>query len=97
MDIGTVISAIVIGAIVGALGRMVIHGRQRASVWSLVVVGIVAALVGSSIAAEQGLGMALTFVIEVLMAGAGVYFIAGRGDATNGSAADHPSAPDSAS
>ena len=49
-----IISAIIIGAIIGALGRLVVPGRQSMPVWLTVVVGIVAALLGSVIANALG-------------------------------------------
>ncbi|MDP9863162.1 MULTISPECIES: GlsB/YeaQ/YmgE family stress response membrane protein [Streptosporangium] len=53
--IGSIISAIVIGAIVGALARLIIPGRQNLSIGVTLVVGIVAALVGTLIAALLGI------------------------------------------
>ncbi len=43
-----IIWAIIIGAIIGALGRLVVPGRQNMSIWLTIVVGIVAALLGRS-------------------------------------------------
>jgi uncharacterized membrane protein YeaQ/YmgE (transglycosylase-associated protein family) len=50
----TIIGAIVIGAIIGVLGRLVLPGRQRIPVWLTVVVGIVAALLGTALANAVG-------------------------------------------
>jgi uncharacterized membrane protein YeaQ/YmgE (transglycosylase-associated protein family) len=50
MEISGIISAIVIGIIIGVLGRLVIPGRQRIGVLWTILVGIAAALVGSGIA-----------------------------------------------
>ncbi|MBO9553233.1 GlsB/YeaQ/YmgE family stress response membrane protein [Cellulomonas sp.] len=49
-----IISAIIIGAIIGILGRLVVRGRQRISALLTVVVGIVAALVGTWLASLIG-------------------------------------------
>ncbi|SDU12275.1 GlsB/YeaQ/YmgE family stress response membrane protein [Jiangella alkaliphila] len=49
MDVTGIISAIVIGAIIGALGRLVIPGKQSIPIWLTVVIGIVAALIGTAI------------------------------------------------
>jgi len=46
-----IIQALVLGAIVGVLGRLVVPGRQYISVWMTVLIGVVAALVGTFIAA----------------------------------------------
>ena len=50
MEVGGIISAIVIGLIVGALARLVLPGRQNISILLTIVVGIVAALLGTWIA-----------------------------------------------
>jgi uncharacterized membrane protein YeaQ/YmgE (transglycosylase-associated protein family) len=50
MEIGGIISAIVIGIIIGVLGRLVVPGRQRIGILWTILVGIVAALLGSAIA-----------------------------------------------
>lgn len=51
MEISGLISAIVIGAVIGIIGRLVLPGRQRIGILWTIVVGIVAALVGTAIAA----------------------------------------------
>ncbi|MBZ9640539.1 GlsB/YeaQ/YmgE family stress response membrane protein [Streptomyces sp. PSKA30] len=50
MEISGIISAIVIGVIIGVLGRLVIPGRQRIGILWTILVGIAAALVGTAIA-----------------------------------------------
>lgn len=50
MEIGGIISAIVIGIVIGVLGRLVVPGRQRIGILWTILVGIVAALIGSWIA-----------------------------------------------
>ncbi|PSL01541.1 hypothetical protein CLV30_11329 [Haloactinopolyspora alba] len=49
MDIGGIISAVVVGAIIGALGRLVVPGRQTIAIWLTILIGIVAALIGTAI------------------------------------------------
>ena len=49
MTIEGILGAIVIGLVIGALGRLVLPGRQRIPIWLTILVGIVAALVGSAI------------------------------------------------
>jgi uncharacterized membrane protein YeaQ/YmgE (transglycosylase-associated protein family) len=51
MEISGIISAIVIGVIIGTLGRLVIPGRQRIGILWTILVGIAAAFVGTGIAA----------------------------------------------
>jgi uncharacterized membrane protein YeaQ/YmgE (transglycosylase-associated protein family) len=50
MEISSIISAIVVGIVIGVLGRLVVPGRQHIGILLTIVVGIVAALVGSAIA-----------------------------------------------
>ncbi|MBC7270217.1 MAG: GlsB/YeaQ/YmgE family stress response membrane protein [Streptomyces sp.] len=62
MEISGIISAIVIGVVIGLLGRLVVPGRQRIGVLWTILVGIAAALVGTGIAA--GLDVADTKGID---------------------------------
>ncbi|MEV6199078.1 GlsB/YeaQ/YmgE family stress response membrane protein [Streptomyces sp. NPDC051771] len=77
MEISGIISAIVIGIVIGTLGRLVLPGRQRIGALWTIAVGIVAALVGTALAA--GLGVADTkgidwieWLIQIGLAAAGV-------------------------
>ena len=75
MTIGGVFSAIVIGLIIGALGRLVVPGRQRIQIWLTIAVGIVAALLGSAIVGPmrdtKGVDW-VELVVQVALAAAGV-------------------------
>jgi uncharacterized membrane protein YeaQ/YmgE (transglycosylase-associated protein family) len=51
MTISSIIGAIIIGTVIGILGRLVIPGRQRIGILWTIIVGIAAALLGSAIAA----------------------------------------------
>jgi uncharacterized membrane protein YeaQ/YmgE (transglycosylase-associated protein family) len=77
-----IITAIVIGAIIGALGRLVLPGRQPIGVLLTVGIGIVAALIGTAIA--QSVGVATTdgvdwieLVFQIGLAAVGVGLVAG--------------------
>lgn len=50
MEVDGIISAIVIGIVIGVLGRLVVPGRQRIGILWTILVGIAAALIGSAIA-----------------------------------------------
>ena len=54
MEISGIISAIVIGIVIGILGRLVIPGRQRIGLVLTILVGIVAALIGTALATAAG-------------------------------------------
>lgn len=77
MEISGIISALVIGVIIGTLGRLVLPGRQRIGVLWTIAVGVAAAFVGTGIAA--GLGVAHTrgldwveWLLQIALAAAGV-------------------------
>jgi uncharacterized membrane protein YeaQ/YmgE (transglycosylase-associated protein family) len=77
MPIAGIISAIVVGLIIGALGRLVVPGRQNIPIWLTMLVGIVAALIGTAIARGAGLADTDGFdwietLIQVLIAALGV-------------------------
>jgi uncharacterized membrane protein YeaQ/YmgE (transglycosylase-associated protein family) len=77
MTVGGFFSAIVVGLIIGALGRLVIPGRQNIGILLTMLVGVIAALVGTAVA--RGLGVADTpgvdwveILFQVILAAAGV-------------------------
>jgi len=79
-----IISAIVVGAVIGALGRLVVRGRQNISMVATIVIGIIAALIGTFIANALGVGNTngidwIKLVIQVVLAAVGVSIYAGRG------------------
>jgi len=81
MGISGIISAIVVGLIIGALGRLFAPGRQQISILLTLVIGIVAALLGTWIA--QNVGVAVTdgidwieVVLQVVLAVIGVVIAA---------------------
>ncbi|HEX6871682.1 MAG TPA: GlsB/YeaQ/YmgE family stress response membrane protein [Micromonosporaceae bacterium] len=79
-----IITAIIIGAIIGALGRLVLPGRQAIPVWLTIVVGIVAALIGSVIAGAMGVKTTpgidwIELFIQVVLAAVGVALVSGLG------------------
>ncbi|MGW0807573.1 GlsB/YeaQ/YmgE family stress response membrane protein [Nonomuraea sp. NPDC002799] len=82
MTIQSILGAIVIGAVVGAIGRLLLPGKQAIGWILTIVVGIVAALVGTLLA--QVLGVETTsgidwieLVMQVVLAIVGVGLVAG--------------------
>ncbi|RHA43946.1 GlsB/YeaQ/YmgE family stress response membrane protein [Cellulomonas rhizosphaerae] len=78
-----IISAIVIGAIIGVLARLILPGRQKISVLLTIVVGIVAAILGSLLAKALGVETTdgvdwIEILIQVVLAVIGVSLVAGR-------------------
>ena len=83
MTASGIISAIIIGAIIGALGRLVVPGRQAIPIWLTIVIGIVAALIGSLIADALGVGDTggidwIELLLQIALAAVGVVLVAGR-------------------
>jgi uncharacterized membrane protein YeaQ/YmgE (transglycosylase-associated protein family) len=52
MEVSGFFTAILVGIFVGALGRLVLPGRQKIGLWLTLVVGIVAALLGTFVAGQ---------------------------------------------
>jgi uncharacterized membrane protein YeaQ/YmgE (transglycosylase-associated protein family) len=50
MTIGGIFTAIIFGAIIGAVARLLVPGKQNMPIWLTVLVGIVAAFIGSWVA-----------------------------------------------
>jgi uncharacterized membrane protein YeaQ/YmgE (transglycosylase-associated protein family) len=80
MTIAGIITAIIVGLIIGALGRLIVPGRQHIPIWLTIIVGIVAAFIGSAIA--RGAGYAntpgfdwLEFITQVVLAALGVLLV----------------------
>jgi len=79
-----IITAIIIGAIIGALGRLVVRGRQNISIIVTIIVGIVAALLGTWIANllnvnDTGGFDWLELIFQIVLAAIGVSIVAGMG------------------
>ncbi len=55
MTVTGIISAIVIGAIIGALARLILPGRQNLPIWLTILIGIAAAILGTFIARALGI------------------------------------------
>jgi uncharacterized membrane protein YeaQ/YmgE (transglycosylase-associated protein family) len=77
MHISGIITAIIIGLIIGALGRLVLPGKQSIGIWLTLLIGIVAALLGTLLA--SGIGVADTdgidwieLILQVALAAGGV-------------------------
>ncbi|MEJ2852957.1 MULTISPECIES: GlsB/YeaQ/YmgE family stress response membrane protein [unclassified Saccharothrix] len=82
MTVTGIISALVVGLIIGALGRLVLPGRQSIPIWLTILVGIVAAFIGTFIANAMGVGSTagidwIEVIIQVALAAVGVSIVAG--------------------
>ncbi|WP_053715590.1 GlsB/YeaQ/YmgE family stress response membrane protein [Saccharothrix sp. NRRL B-16348] len=82
MTVSGIISALIVGLIIGALGRLVLPGKQSIPIWLTIVVGIVAAVIGTFIATALGVGDTrgidwIEVIIQVALAAGGVSLAAG--------------------
>ncbi|WP_213454050.1 GlsB/YeaQ/YmgE family stress response membrane protein [Rhizomonospora bruguierae] len=82
MTVAGIISALIVGLIIGALGRLVVPGRQNIPVWMTILIGIGAALLGTVIARAAGIADTagfdwIEFFIQVVLAAVGVALVAG--------------------
>jgi uncharacterized membrane protein YeaQ/YmgE (transglycosylase-associated protein family) len=79
-----IITALIVGLVIGALGRLAVPGRQNIPIWLTMLIGVVAALLGTVIA--RALGVADTsgvdwveLLIQVALAAVGVAIVVAVG------------------
>ena len=82
MTVTGIITAIIIGAIIGFVGRLVAPGKQNIPIWLTIVVGIVAAFIGTWIAGLFGVADTggidwIELIMQVVVAAIGVSVVAG--------------------
>jgi uncharacterized membrane protein YeaQ/YmgE (transglycosylase-associated protein family) len=79
----SIITAIIVGAIIGVLARLILPGRQNIPIWLTIVVGIVAAFVGTFLARAIGIPTTtsgidwLELLVQLVVAVIGVALVAG--------------------
>ena len=84
MTVTGIITALIVGVINGALGCLVVPGRQNIPLWLTLVIGVVAALLGTVIARATGVADTKGFdwielLFQVVLAAIGVALVAGVG------------------
>ncbi|SCG62388.1 GlsB/YeaQ/YmgE family stress response membrane protein [Micromonospora halophytica] len=82
MEVTGILTAIIIGLIIGALGRLVVPGKQHIPIWLTLVIGVVAAILGTLVAAALGVDDTagvdwIELLIQVVFAAIGVSLAAG--------------------
>ena len=83
MSIEGLVSAIVVGLVLGLLGRLLVPGRQPIGCLLTIVVGILAAILGGVVAEAAGIGSGdggfewPVFGVQVLVAAVGVAVVGG--------------------
>jgi uncharacterized membrane protein YeaQ/YmgE (transglycosylase-associated protein family) len=68
VTLGDVVFIVVVGLVIGALGRLAVPGRDPMPIWLTILVGLAGAFVGGAIAVSLGFGGGGIFVISVLVA-----------------------------
>jgi uncharacterized membrane protein YeaQ/YmgE (transglycosylase-associated protein family) len=83
MTITGIFSAILIGIVVGVIGRLLVPGKQPIGMLLTILVGIVSAFIGTAIARALGIPTAtggidwLELLVQVVVAAIGVAVVAG--------------------
>ena len=83
MTVDGIIMALIVGLIIGALGRLALPRRQNIPLWLTLLIAVVAALIGSAIARAGGYaGDWRELLLEAVFAAIGIALtvgLAGRG------------------
>jgi uncharacterized membrane protein YeaQ/YmgE (transglycosylase-associated protein family) len=82
MEVTGLITALIIGLIIGVLGRLVAPGKQNIPIWLTMLIGVVAALIGTALAVAIGVAVTpgidwIELIIQVVLAAVGVTTVAG--------------------
>ena len=82
MTITSVITAILIGIVVGVLGRLIVPGKQPIGMLLTILVGIVSAFIGTALAKALGIPVVtngvdwMELLVQVIVAALGVALVA---------------------
>jgi uncharacterized membrane protein YeaQ/YmgE (transglycosylase-associated protein family) len=80
-----IIQALIVGLIIGALGRLVVPGRQNMPMWLHMLIGVGAALLGTVLARALGIATEtrgidwMELLVQVILAAIAVALVAGVG------------------
>ena len=82
MEITGFFAAIIIGLIIGVLGRLVVPGKQNIPIWLTLLIGVVAAILGTLVAGALGVDDTsgidwIELILQVIFAAVGVAIVAG--------------------
>ncbi|MFX0595188.1 GlsB/YeaQ/YmgE family stress response membrane protein [Melissospora conviva] len=86
MTVWGIITALIVGLIVGALGRLIVPGRQNMPMWLHMLIGVGAALLGTVIARAAGIATQTAgidwaeLLVQVVVAAIAVAVVAGVGN-----------------
>jgi uncharacterized membrane protein YeaQ/YmgE (transglycosylase-associated protein family) len=68
VGLAEVVFLVLVGLVIGALGRLAVPGPDPMPIWLTILVGLVGAFVGGAIAVALGFGDGGIFVVSVLVA-----------------------------
>jgi len=80
-----IITALIVGLIVGAIGRLIVPGRQNMPMWLHMLIGVGAALLGTVLARAMGIATQTAgidwaeLLVQVVLAALAVALVAGVG------------------
>ncbi|MEV4665632.1 GlsB/YeaQ/YmgE family stress response membrane protein [Micromonospora echinofusca] len=82
MEVTGFFTAIIIGLVIGALGRLVVPGKQNIPIWLTLLIGVIAAILGTLVAGALGVDDTagidwIELAIQVVFAAIGVAVVAG--------------------
>lgn len=82
MEVSGFFTAIIIGLIIGALGRLVVPGKQNIAIWLTLLIGVVAAILGTLLAGALNVADTpgvdwIELGLQVAFAAVGVAVVAG--------------------
>jgi uncharacterized membrane protein YeaQ/YmgE (transglycosylase-associated protein family) len=82
VEVTGIITAIIIGLIIGALGRLVVPGKQNIPIWLTLLIGVAAAIIGTFIAAALDVAETpgidwIELAIQIGLAALGVALVVG--------------------
>jgi uncharacterized membrane protein YeaQ/YmgE (transglycosylase-associated protein family) len=82
VEVSGILTAIIIGLIIGALGRLVVPGKQDIPIWLTLVIGVVAAILGTLLAGALDVADTpgidwIELLLQVGFAAVGVALVAG--------------------
>lgn len=86
MTVWGIITALIVGLIVGALGRLIVPGRQNMPMWLHMLIGVGAALLGTVIARAAGIATQTAgidwaeLLVQIVVAAIAVAVVAGVGN-----------------
>lgn len=81
MEVTGFFTAIIIGLIIGALGRLVLPGRQNIPIWLTLLIGVIAAILGTIVAGIFGVDETpgldwIELILQIALAALGVALFA---------------------